>query len=146
MAEDLAFRIKGLDEFRRGLRGSKDLKRALGQAHKDLGDLVIEWAEESAARRPIKTGTEAIGRGSIKSTRKQKSLTVALTDKFGGTFGAEYGSKQYARFEPWVGNRFEVIDPAGGYLIARGVAAHEEELKDAYLDAIEDAMEPAFPD
>lgn len=140
------FYVEGFNEFRRALRADKDLTKALGEAHKRLGNKVIDWAGQQARTRPIGTGAEAISRKAIKSSAKKTSLSVILDGRrWAPVYGAEFGSLAHSQFEPWVGNGSNVVDPDGGYLVARSLHQHRDELEEAFLDEIGRLLEPAFP-
>lgn len=135
MAQEKAIVVDGLKEFQAAARRSVDseLPKRLGQAHKDIGALVISRLRPAPDPSAIGTGAGAAVRPS--ASKREVLLRV------GGAHRNANAPRQI-----WGKNRVGRVGvPAPPRPYIRGtVESHYDEIGEKYLQAIADAMRPAF--
>lgn len=136
---DRAVRIDGLDEFRRSLaRAGVDTKKAIGEANRKVGGLVVDEAKARAPRAP-NARQAAAAAASLRAASQQARVLVRLgSSRIPFALGAEHGSDRFRQFPAHKGK--------GGYWFWPAVEALRPEIADSYLDRIEQAARQAFPD
>lgn len=129
--------VEGLKEFNRAVRAAKDkpLDKRIGQANKEIGRLVIERL--SPTLDPL-----AVGAGRGASPRPSASKREVLL-RVGG---AHREAGENTAMQPWGAKR---IAPVGSHTPPRsfiqGTAEdHFKEISQAWLDAMVEALAPAF--
>lgn len=133
--------VEGLKEFNRAVRAAKDrdLDKRIGQANKRIGQLVVDRLTPAPDPRAIGTGRGAMPRAS--ASKREVLLRVGGTHRAHGN-----ASTEHVRMQPWGARR--VLRPglqAPDRPFIQGTAErHFDEIGDAWLDAITDAMAPAF--
>ena len=132
-----AIEVEGLKEFQAATRRAVDreLPSRLGQAHREIGELVI--SKLSPAPDPA-----AVGAGKGAAVRASASKRDVIL-RVGGTHRA---SGPYTKMQPWGARR--VVRPGttvGPRPHIRGtIDKHADEVSNAYLKAISNAMSGAF--
>lgn len=127
--------IEGLAEFQRAARRAvdQDLPKKLGQANKDIGQLVI-------ARLQPRPDPAAVGEGAGAAVRPSASRREVLL-RVGGKHRA--GREPMMQWGKRPGPLAFMRRPKRPY-IRETVERHRDEIEQAYLQAISDAMRPAF--
>ena len=129
--------VVGLKEFQRQVRRSTDkgLPKRLGQANKEIGQLVISKLEP----RP---DPAAVGRGAGAKVRPSASKREVLL-RVGGKHRADHSPQQQwgKRHVGRVGERA----PERPY-IKRTADSHRKEIGRKWIKAVAQAMKPAFHD
>ena len=138
MAEK-AIEVEGLKEFQRATRRAVDseLPKRLGQAHKHIGELVI-------SRLTPKPDPAAVGAGRGSDVRASASKRDVIL-RVGGAHRRS-PSPEITKMRQW-GARFvgRVGQPAPDRPYIRGtIDRHQDEIGNAYLEAISAAMSGAF--
>lgn len=130
-------KVEGLKEFQRAARQSVDseLPKRLGQAHKEIGTLVISKLQPTPDPRAVGMGRGAAVRAS--TSKRDVILRVG---------GKHRASGEHTKKQPWGIRR--VIAPgrmAPPRPFIRGtIDDHRGEIGDAYIKAITKAMSRAF--
>ena len=128
--------VEGLREFQRAVRKSTDreMPKRIGQAHKDVGRYVKRLVDSQA--RP-----EAVGAGSGATVRPSASKREVLL---------RVGGKHRADFAPMAQWGKKVVRPfrrAPARPYIRQIAErNRSRIEDRFLDAVADAVAPAFDD
>lgn len=134
-------RIEGLKEFQMAARRSTDseLPKRLGEAHREIGRLVISRLTPSPDPRAVGAGAGATVRPS--ASKRDVILRVG---------GAHRGSSnpKVTKMRQWGKQRvLRVGETAPKRPYIKGtIDRYGDEISDAYLRAISDAMSPAFAD
>lgn len=129
--------VEGLKEFNRAVRQirSRDLDKRLGQANKQVGQLVID-------RLTPRPDPRAIGEGWGASVRPSASKREVLLRVGGGHRAAGEHTKK----QPWGVKR--VVRPGTATpprpFIQKTAENHFDEISEAYLTGIVKAFAPAF--
>ena len=117
---------------------SKQAAKTVGQLHKKLGDTPVNEGKRRSDAAP--RGGVRIGR-SLRASATVKALTVAAG---GGAYpdwaGQEWGSKRYARFQPFIGGGDD------GYVMGRMMKddAFMTRFMDEYVDGLSELLETVF--
>lgn len=125
--------IDGLEEFNRAIRKAvdQDLRKRIGQANKKIGQLVIS----KLSPRPV---PQAVGQGAGATVRASAAMREVLL-KAGGKH------RTAAPFQQWGRTHVASFGAAPKRPFILGTAEqHIDEIEDAYLEGIIEAMEPAF--
>lgn len=132
-----AIEIEGLKEFQRAARRSTDLElpKRLGQAHKQIGQLVIERLQPRPTPAAVGAGAGSSVRPS--ATKREVLLRVGGGHRAGKTPFMQWGRRRVAR----VG-----VDTPSRPYIKETADRHRDEIGTAYLEAISRAMDSAFAD
>lgn len=148
----MTVRVKGLDEFRRELRrADKRMGKAFGKANKKISEQVVSKGQPMV--RGLSSPGGSVSVGGIRASAKQKAAVVRLTNQralFANVFGTKshmvYGRRISGSgpFLPWIGRSWKPEDLYGIGPAISGVA--DDFALDEYLDAVLDALGPAFPD
>lgn len=134
-----AIEVDGLKEFQRETRRAVDtqLPKRLGEAHKDIGKLVISRLNPRPDPAAVGSGKGADVRPT--ATKREVLLRVG---------GAHRASGPFTRMQPWgrvrVG-RIGIQRPPRPHIIGT-VERHRDEIGTAYLQAISAAMAGVFAD
>lgn len=141
--------VEGLKEFNRAVRAAKDkeLDKRIGQANKAIGQLVIDRLFPAIDARAVGTGRGATPRAS--ASKREVLLRVGGTHRVPASGPPSPGSPprdQIVRMNPWGARR--VLRP-GAQAPARpfiqGTAErHFDDIGQAWLDAMVEALAPAF--
>ncbi len=146
-------RIKGLDEFRRELRrADKRMGKAFGKANKKVGDRVVAKGRPAIQRLPSPGGTIAMS--GLRSSAKQTKAVIALTAGNPTIRATVFGTKSHMVFgrrisgsgpwKPWIGRSWQ---PEELYGLGPSIKQTMDGFAlDEYMDAVLDALAPAFPD
>lgn len=131
--------VEGLKEFQRAVRQAKDkdLNRNLGQANKQVGELVIR-------RLSPKSDPKAVGVGRGASARSSASKREVLL-RVGG---AHRSSGVHTRKQPWGAKRVVrpgIPTPDRPY-IQKTADDNFDDIGNAWMKATMDALSPAFAD
>lgn len=148
----MTVRIRGLDEFRRELRrADKRMGKAFGKANKKVSERVV--AKGRPAVRGLSSPGGGVSVGGIRPSAKQSKAVIRLTNQnalFANVFGT-LSHQVFGRtvsgsgpFLPWIGNTWKPEDLHGIGPVIKDVA--DDFALDEYLDAVLDALRPAFPD
>ena len=144
--------LVGLKELRRELRkldNPRSWTRELATVHREVARDVAGWARSEAASLggPARHFADAVrGYGSAPAARVGLSSAGKGQRNYGAR-GAFWGSKQFARFEPWVGNTYEVgVRGEGPYALNDAIADHLDDVIETYSEGIDRLMRRAFPD
>ena len=149
----MAVRIKGLDEFRRELkRVDKRMGKAFGQANKKIGEKVV--AQGGPAIRGLSSPGGSRAQSGLKASARQNAAVVQLVGSNPTIRANVFGTLSHQVFgrnipgsgpwKPWIGNSWTPEDLYGIGPVIRDVA--DDFALDEYLDAVMDAIRPAFPD
>lgn len=125
-----------LKQFQRTVRRAADtgLPKRLGQANKQVGQRFIsEWLEP-------KPDPAAVGEGAGSTVRPSASKREVLL-RVGGAHRA--GKSPQMQWGKRPGRRVRNQAPKRPY-IRQSAEKHREEIEDAYLQAVSEAMKPAF--
>lgn len=136
MAQGFAdIKVEGLREFQMAARRSTDsgLPKRLGDAHKQIGELVIT----KLSPRPT---PPAVGTGAGASVRPSASKREVLLRVGGGHRAGHSPEMQWGRRPARTPGQSAPKRP----YIRETIDRHESEIGDAYLEAISQAMRPAF--
>lgn len=133
--------VKGLKEFNRAVRAAKDkeLDKRIGQANKKIGQMIVDRLYPNPD--PRATG---VGRG---ATPRPSASKREVLLRVGGAHRSRNGaSPEQTRMQPWGAKR--IVRP-GTELPDRpfiqGTAEQNfDEIGQAWMDAIMDALAPAF--
>lgn len=132
-----AIAVDGMKEALSGLRRArKDLPRVVTKASRDLTreimlpDALSNWSSQnirpSVAKRAVKAVATGAGAG---LNLKDSTLGFAA--------GVEYGSKQYAQFRQWRGNRFTVSPGSTtGYVVQDAIRDNIQTFEDRWLGEV----------
>lgn len=136
-----AIEIEGLREFNQALRRAvdTDLGKRIGQANKQIGQLVIDRLTPHPDPRAIGVGKGATVRPS--ASKREVVLRV------GGTHRAK-GTAEQTRMQPWGAQRVlrpGTTTPKRPYIIETA-RRNQAEIESAWMDAIVHALSPAFAD
>lgn len=156
MARASAVHVRGLRAFQSELRqANPKLARSMRVANAKIAEKVAANVRSKASthrRRVVAKAAPAIvGRGEQRGAK----IVINKGREYRFADGAFFGAKQWAQFEPWVGNQHEMPWPVGGsdegpgrgpYAINPGIYESIPEIEEFYLDAFEDAVAGAFPD
>lgn len=150
----MTVRVRGLDDFRRELRRvDKRFGKAFGKANREVSKRVVDKAKPAVKGLRSPGGQIAI-RG-IKPSSKQSAAVIRLNNATAPTLFANiFGTLSHqvfgrnvpgpGPFLPWVGGTWtpEQLHGIGPAIrdVADGFALDE------YMDAVLEALEPAFPD
>ena len=128
--------VENLREFQRAARRSSDeeLPKRLGQAHKDIGRLVISKLQP----RPT---PEAVGSGAGAAVRPSASKREVLL-RVGGKHRNTDSKAKTRRLQWGKTQRGDFSNPPARPHIRGTVEANRAEIEQAYLDAVERAMHP----
>lgn len=132
-----AIEVEGLKQFQMAVRRavSGPLPKEMGEAHREIGELVITKLDP-------KPDPKAVGSGKGATVRASASKRDVLL-RVGGSHRA---SGEHTRKQPW--GRLRVVrpgTPAPDRPHIRGtIDKHADEIGDAYLKAISQAMSGAF--
>lgn len=124
--------IRGMERLAREVRRSvdKDLPKRLGQANKEVGEFIISRLQPRPDPRAVGAGRGATVRP---SAAKDRVLLRA-----GGAHRDADWEQWGARFVGSIGPK-----PARPYIIESAVA-QQDVIEDKYMDAVLNAMKPAF--
>lgn len=129
--------VEGLKEFNRAVRQAKnvELNKRLGQANKEIGELVIRRLNPRSDPRAVGAGAGA----AVRSSAARREVLLR-------TGGAHRASGRHTKKQPWGRQR---VTPPGKPTPRRpfiqGTAeTHFNEIGDAWLDAVFAALGPAF--
>lgn len=150
----MTIRLRGLDEWRRELRKvDKRFGKAFGEANKKVGQKVVEKGRPAVKGLRSPGGQVAIP--GITASAKQTKAVIRLNNSraptlFANIFGT-LSHQVFGRnipgpgpFLPWLGRTWQPEDLHGlGPAITDVVDGFA---LDEYMDAVLDALAPAFPD
>lgn len=145
--------VRGLDEFRRELRKiDKNFGKAFGQANKKVGDRIVEKGRPAIAGLPSPGGSRA--QDGLRSSAKQSAAVIRLMGSNPTIRANVFGAKSHmvwgrrisgsGPWQPWLGNRWHPEQLYGLGPAIRDVA--DGFALDEYMDAVLEAVKPAFPD
>lgn len=150
-----ALEVKGLDEFRRELRRvDKQFGKAFGKVHKQISERLAASARPRILALSSPGGTKAMS--GVRGSAKQNAAVIRLMGSnptvranvfgmgvhWGGTPPKEYQGR--GPWLPWVGTNWQPEDLHGlGPAITEVLDGYG---LDQYMDAVLDALKPAFPD
>lgn len=148
----MTVRVKGLDEFRRELRrADKRMGKAFGKANKQISQRVVQKGRPAVRGLSSPGGTVSVG--GIRASAKQSKAVIRLNNRkalFANVFGT-LSHQVYGRnvpgsgpFLPWIGQSWTPEDLHGIGPVVRKEA--DGFVLDEYMDAVLDALGPAFPD
>ena len=140
--------VDGLKEFQRAARRSTDteLPKRLGRAHKHIGQLVIDRLQPKPDPATVGKGAGAAVRAS--ASKREVLLRVGGAHRANDSIPKPTTSKNRYAYAYW-GKR------AGPLAFQRrpkrphirgSVDRHEREIRDFWLEAVAEAMAPAFHD
>lgn len=138
----VAIEIKGLKEFRSGLRkAGHGWPRVLAQVNRDVARFVERKSKGSGL-----TAQQAKAAGAVKGrgTQREAKITIGNSPPF--AIGAFMGALQYAQFPEWVGNSWDVGGAGGPYAINPAIRESKDDIVNAYGDGLEHVARAAFPD
>lgn len=129
--------VEGLQEFHRAIRraADTDLPKRLGQANKKIGQLVISKLQPRPTPAAVGTGAGAAVRPS--ASKRDVVLRVGGKHRADHSPQMQWGKRPVR--EPGV------AAPKRPY-IRETVERHRDEIEDAWLRAVAEAMDPAFYD
>lgn len=128
-------RVDGLNDLRRELKAiDNQWPKELQKANKAIARKVADRSKSTASSLG---STAAKAASSIAALAGQGRAQVRLAKKFGGEFGAAFGSNRLKQFPP---------HKRGGYFIWPDVADLRDEIADEYLRMVDDLTRRAFPD
>lgn len=135
---DVRIEVEGLNQLRKDLKAvDGKLVKELGQAYKQIGDMVITAASARAAGLG---GVAAKSAQALKATARSTEVTIRLDgQRFPYALGAEFGGSQ-AQFKPWRGS-----GPDAGYFLYPTIRSDSQKILDAFNEAIDKATKLAFP-
>lgn len=133
-------RVAGLADFQRELRKvNADLPKELRKANIEAAEVV---ASDARRRAEARGGVSRKSAPSIKAQGEQRRSKVSIGGaRFPFALGAEFGSIQYAQFDPWTGNGSDA-----GYFLYPAIRETREEFMDVYEQVIDRLSRRAFPD
>ena len=149
----MTIRVKGLDEFRRELnRVDKRFGKAFGQANKKVGARVVAKGAPAIRGLPSPGGSKAMS--GLKASAKQTKLVVRLNAGNPTIRANVLGTLSHTvwgrtipgsgPWQPWLGRTWQ---PEQLYGLGPAITKTMDGFGlDEYLDAILDAIGPAFPD
>lgn len=150
----MTVRVRGLDEFRRELRRvDARFGKAFGQANKRISEQVVSKAKPAVQGLSSPGGTIA-ARG-IRPSAKQSAAVIRLnnTGSSPTLFANVFGTLSHTVFgrtipgsgpwKPWIGTTWKPEDLYGIGPVISDVA--DGFALDEYMDAVLDALAPAFP-
>lgn len=132
-----AIQIEGLEEFQRAARRSTDLElpKRLGEAHREIGKLVISRLQPSPNPAAVGTGAGASVRPS--ATKREVLLRVGGAHRRGHSPEMQWGKRRVLRVGRSAPKRPYIKETA---------ERNRAEIGTAYLEAISRAMGSAFAD
>lgn len=148
----MTVRVKGLDEFRRELRKvDKNFGKAFGVANKKVGDKVVSAGRPAVKNLPSPGGS--VAQEGLRSSAKQTKAVIRLLGSNPTLHATVFGTKSHMVFgrrvdgpgpwKPWIGNSWQPEDLYGlGPAISQVMDGFA---LDEYMDAVMDAIGPAFP-
>lgn len=148
----MTVRVKGLDEFRRELRKvDKNFGKAFGIANKAVGEKVVS-AGKPAVKNLSSPGGSVAGAG-LKSSAKQTKAVIRLLGSNPTLHASVFGTKSHMVFgrrisgsgpwQPWIGNSWQ---PEELYGLGPAITSVMDGFAlDEYMEAVLDAVQPAFP-
>lgn len=129
--------VEGLKEFNRAIRAAKDkeLDKRIGQANKQIGQMVIDRLSPAPDPRAIGLGKGATVRPS--ASKREVLLRVG---------GAHRASGRFTNMQPWGARRVQRPGiPTPDRPFIQGTAERNyDEIADAWMDAVIEAFGPAF--
>lgn len=129
--------VEGMKEFQRAISAAKDrdLNKRLGQANKQIGQLIVERLQPAPDPAAVGAGKGAAVRPS--ATRREVLLRVG---------GSHRAAGAHTRKQPWGARR--VVPPGTPTpdrpFIQGTAERHFDQIADAWLDATIAAFGPAF--
>ena len=140
MAARDPIRIEGLADLARELRqAGQDLPKRLRQANKEAVGPIVPLARRLYDRRY--TSGSGKSRRSIRALASQRRAQVAIGRRsLPHLMGQEFGSNKYPQFP-----RHRTAKGQAGYFLSPAIREKEGEIRDRYLDVIDDLARGAFP-
>lgn len=138
MARGLAeVQVYGLDQFRRAIRRVDDgLGKALGQAHKTLGELIIARSESRRSRMASRFPSYRADVVKVKPSANQRRMQVTVRPA-----AAETGIRRHPVFGVWMDQtefrrRVWPAENRSGWLIRPTINENRPQIANEYLDAV----------
>lgn len=140
-------RVEGLDEFRTDLRTAQaDYPEAVRLAGYELAKSITTRAKLRAAARGGVARKAAVS--SLRAYRTSRGGAVAAGGARAPFFwGAEFGAKQYRRFDSWRGNQWGGWSGGPGYFLNPTIREDARALLRGYIETLDERVHSqAFPD
>lgn len=141
MARRTDVQVRGLDDFRRQLKGlGGDLPKSLAKLNKQAAEITASAARAKA----MATGSvQAKAAPDIKTAAAQRAAKLVLdATRHGYAIGAFTGSKKYPQFPAWQGPE---IEQGKGYAVGPAIRETEQEFIEVYANGLEKLARRAYP-
>jgi len=135
---DAGFEVDGLRELISDLKAfDSSLGRAVSKGFRDaMNQNLLPTAQANMGGQPVPKQAAMI---TAYGQQKEAGLVLRYA-RFPWAAGAEWGSKQYRQFRPWVGNAWTGASRFPGYMIGAAFTTHLPTLEKKIVDAVKDAV------
>ena len=137
-------------EWGLSIEGLDELRRELNKAQRGMGRTVNKALKTGLTRHTLPAARRAYGTLSHVPGRGRSGIAVFATNRGAGVAlrpgkypwlaGAEFGSRRYKQFFPWVGNQYTGGD-FPGYFVGPAIKATIGKVEDDMLDDLVDLLE-----
>lgn len=137
-APEAGFVVDGLTELIRDLRAvDRNLARSVTKGFKDAMSAQLKpTAQRNIGGQPVPKSAAMI---SAFGTQSEAGLKLHYS-RFPWAAGAEFGSRRFRQFRPWVGNQWTGAGQFPGYMIGPAFRAHLDTLDRTIEEAVRDAL------
>ena len=140
------FQVEGYKEMQRDLRkAGKEAGKALGQAHKRVGQLIISKLAPAPDPRAVGTGKGA----NVRPSATKREVLILAGGKHRAQMATDAVARGYDLRSPLAAmswgkkQSFSKDRPKRPYIIGTALA-HEKEVKDKFAEEVTNAMKPYF--
>lgn len=131
---DTGFVVEGLTDLIRDLRAvDRTIPAAVYKGFKaEMTSRLLPTARAAAGNQPVPKSSGMI---TVYATQREAGLRLRYS-QFPWAAGAEFGSRKYRQFRPWVGNQWTGSGQFPGYMIGPAFRRHLGDLDGSIVDAV----------